>query len=161
MLVLLNSYPEVRLHLLLPEPPTLQAVCDEMLPAMLRRSDLAGGLGFWVATQKMAGEAVGWFHLYRVLSLPSTVSVGYRLFPQWWNQGLATEGTVALLGHAFGLPDVARVVATALPANQASIRVMQKAGLTYSRTYTHTTGEPLAEYAIGRSEWLRSQEQPG
>lgn len=161
MLLDLNASAEVRRHLLMPNPPTIGEVSAEMIPSMLRRSDFEAGYGFWVATLRATGEEIGWFHLYLVPTLPEAASLGYRLTPRHWGQGLATEGSRALVDHAFGLPRLERVVASALPGNGASIRVMEKIGLLFSRLYSHSTGDTLVEYAISRDAWLRRLASPG
>lgn len=46
-----------------------------------------------------------------------------------WGRGLATEGAAALIRLAAADPDTRRVVACALAANRASIRVLEKVGL--------------------------------
>jgi RimJ/RimL family protein N-acetyltransferase len=46
-----------------------------------------------------------------------------------WGSGYATEAVAATLQAAFGPLQMTRVVAVVKPRNEASIRVLQKAGL--------------------------------
>jgi ribosomal-protein-alanine N-acetyltransferase len=61
-------------------------------------------------------------------SRQGTVEVGYAIHPSFRNSGYATEAVKALVGWAFEHPRVQRVVADTLPLNQASRRVLEKAG---------------------------------
>lgn len=59
-------------------------------------------------------------------------NVGYYLFPPHWGQGYASEAVVATTGHLIA-QGVRRLVATVTAGNTASVRVLQKAGFTYTR----------------------------
>jgi RimJ/RimL family protein N-acetyltransferase len=81
------------------------------------------------------------------------VQVGLR-------QGYATEGSRALIGKGFTEYGVQRVVAEAMAVNQASRRVMEKAGLKLARTFHQPwpylidggqSGE--VEYALDKTGW--------
>ncbi len=88
----------------------------------------APGYGVWPGVEKAGGALVGMFLL---LPYPETgeVEVGYRLHPDHWGKGYATEGARALIDYAFKRLGLARVIAIAYPQNAVSIRVMQKAGM--------------------------------
>ena len=87
------------------------------------------GLGVWHASRRDDDTFVGWFCLKHP---PSSldVEIGYRLLPQAWGMGFATEGARALVAYAFGTLKLDRVVAVTHPDNGASQRVLAKAGLT-------------------------------
>lgn len=61
------------------------------------------------------------------------VEIGYGLAPERRNRGLATEAVFGLLAFAWSEPSVQRVFATTDPANIASARVLEKAGLSRVR----------------------------
>lgn len=154
--------------------PTPRAVIErEILPAFLASSARHAGFGVWAANATASGEFIGWFSL-RPLdeAQPEAVSLGYRLRRAVWNQGLATEGARALIRQAFAEPGVQRITATTYQDNLASRRVMEKLGMTLTRTYRltlaelHTSetfdGAALAlwdgddvEYTLTRAEWER------
>lgn len=94
----------------------------------LRYYALYPGLGKWVAMEKSGGRFIGWFSLNYV---PHTVDVeiGYRLLPDAWGQGYATEGASALARHGFEALGLYRVIGLTHPDNVASQRVLQKAGM--------------------------------
>ncbi len=60
------------------------------------------------------------------------VDIGYAFLPQYGGQGYAIEAARGVLGHAREL-DLRRIVATVLPDNSASIRVLEKLGLRFER----------------------------
>lgn len=57
--------------------------------------------------------------------------MGYWLGRPYWNQGYMTEAILRLLDHAFIELNVAAVRAAAYPDNPASMRVQEKAGMTF------------------------------
>ncbi|MCC8245337.1 GNAT family N-acetyltransferase [Saccharothrix luteola] len=95
------------------------------------------GGGWWAARLKGAGASgagafVGWFELSEVGG--GVAELGYRLHPDFWGCGYATEGAAALVEHgrAVGLR---RIVAYAMAVNAGSRRVLEKVGLQYVRTF--------------------------
>jgi RimJ/RimL family protein N-acetyltransferase len=86
------------------------------------------GLGIWRAARRVDDAFVGWFCL-KYCPPTCDVEVGYRLLPEAWGQGLATEGASALVAH--GLRDLLlfRVIGVTHPDNKASQRVLVKSGL--------------------------------
>jgi RimJ/RimL family protein N-acetyltransferase len=86
------------------------------------------GLGVWPAEERATGAFIGWFCLKYV---PKTVEVevGYRLLPEAWGRGYATEGAQALVRYGFGDLGLLRIIGLTHPDNIASQRVLQKAGL--------------------------------
>jgi RimJ/RimL family protein N-acetyltransferase len=86
------------------------------------------GLGVWPAEDRASGEFVGWFCLSYV---PKTVEVelGYRLLPDAWGYGYATEGAQALVRYGFKTLGLYRIIGLTHPGNTASQCVLQKAGL--------------------------------
>ncbi len=86
------------------------------------------GLGSWRASRRDTGAYIGWFSLKYV---PDTVEieVGYRLLPEAWGQGCATEGATELVNYGFDDLGLQRIIGITHPDNAASQRVLQKAGL--------------------------------
>jgi len=86
------------------------------------------GLGVWPAEDRATKAFIGWFCLKYV---PTTVEVevGYRLLPDAWGSGYATEGARALMRHGFAGLGLTRIIGLTHPDNLASQRVLQKAGL--------------------------------
>jgi RimJ/RimL family protein N-acetyltransferase len=82
------------------------------------------------------------------LKLPHTdgaVEFGYGIVPSRRCRGYTTEAVRALVAHARTLPGVTLVFATVDPANVASVRVLEKAGLRRDGTVDSAEG-PLHRY---------------
>lgn len=56
--------------------------------------------------------------------------IGWRLASDRWDRGYATEGARAALAFAFDELGLDEVVSCTTPANQPSVRVMAKLGMT-------------------------------
>jgi RimJ/RimL family protein N-acetyltransferase len=81
------------------------------------------------------------------------IEIGYRLHPDYWNRGLASEAAQAVRDHAFrdlGLP---RVISLIHPDNIPSRRVAEKNGMKIERE-TVFRGFPTQVFAITREQWL-------
>jgi RimJ/RimL family protein N-acetyltransferase len=130
--------------------------------------------GFWAARTRADDGFIGWFGLQPVRpaaaamvdwpdALPgdtTVVSLGYRLRASAWGRGYATEGARALIQRAFTELGASLIVATTMAVNTASRRVLEKAGLKYTRTVYLDWPEPLpgnehgdVEYQLDRSDW--------
>src|SRR5690349_9299216 len=72
----------------------------------------------WVAFERDGDAFVGWFGLRP--SAPHQRELGYRLRRVFWGRGLATEGSLALIEHAFTRLDARRVWAQTMTVNTAS-----------------------------------------
>jgi [ribosomal protein S5]-alanine N-acetyltransferase len=94
----------------------------------LRYYRIYPGLGRRSAEERASGRFIGWFSLNYV---PKTVEVevGYRLLPDAWGNGYATEGATALVRYGFDELGLHRIIGLTHPDNAASQRVLQKAGL--------------------------------
>jgi RimJ/RimL family protein N-acetyltransferase len=58
-------------------------------------------------------------------------TLGYWLGEGFWGQGYATEAAKAVIGFAFDILKLSEVNASALPENDRSMRVLEKAGMTH------------------------------
>jgi RimJ/RimL family protein N-acetyltransferase len=170
------------------EPVPRAQVAARTLPTILREYDeLPPGLGHFAAVDRATGRPLGWLSLRPPsnvgLGPPPSVGLrpqfgtalwpadgvapgadvaelGYRLLPEVWGLGYATEGARALIGHGFTQLDLARVVATTMTLNLASRRVLEKAGLWLVRTflaawpgYIEGAEHGDVEYAVDRAAW--------
>jgi RimJ/RimL family protein N-acetyltransferase len=116
---------------------------------------LLGRVDFLGAVERASGRLVGWFQVEPAVGAPGELELGYRLRPDAWGRGYATEGAQALLAEALARPGVGRVYAHALLSNVGSLRVLQRVGMTYAGPWAYR-GLPGAEY-----EALADTERPG
>lgn len=111
----------------------------------------------WTARRKTNGAFVGWFCLWP--ESDALAELGYRLRRKDWGQGLASEGASALIDWGFESVGYDKIVACTMAVNHGSRRVMEKAGMVYSRTVPFDADTfPGAEqgevwYELTRSRW--------
>lgn len=96
------------------------------------------GLGKFPVFLKLSGEFVGTCGMepYLLEGQPE-VEMGYRLCLKHWGRGYATESAAAILRYGFGDLGLKRIIAYALPQNAASLKVLEKLGGLYLRTFDH------------------------
>jgi ribosomal-protein-alanine N-acetyltransferase len=81
------------------------------------------------------------------------IEIGYRLDPDYWNRGLASEAAQAVRDHAFRDLALPKVISLIHPDNVPSRRVAEKNGMKIERE-TVFRGFPTLVFAITREEWL-------
>ena len=164
----LDADPDVMRYVTGGAPTTREEIETEFLPAFLGYYRRYQGYGFWAAIEKPTGDFLGWFHFRPPPGAAQDhAELGYRLRRSAWGQGYATEGSRALIRRGFTEFGVQVVTAGAMPANAASRRVMEKAGLSLVRTFRLPSrhdgdgdGEELdaVEYALTKADWLRQND---
>jgi RimJ/RimL family protein N-acetyltransferase len=76
------------------------------------------------------------------------IEIGYRVHPDFWNRGLATEAARVVRDFAFEVMKLERVVSLIHPDNHASRRVAEKNGMTLEKETTFR-GFPTLVFACG------------
>lgn len=112
----------------------------------------------WTARRTTNGAFVGWFCLW-----PESEEVdelGYRLRRMDWGQGLASEGASALVNWGFRSARYDKIFARTMAVNHASRRVLEKIGLSYTRTVHVDWADAIpgsedgeVQYELMRSGW--------
>ena len=90
------------------------------------------GFGLYLIVLKEANESIGMCGLIRREGLED-VDIGYALLPRYWSNGYAVEAAQAVKEYAKNVVGLKRIVAIVDPANQGSIRVLEKIGLRYEK----------------------------
>lgn len=150
-LVELDSDPEV-MRYINGGTPNSRALYQEVLLERMLAWGADDPIGFFAA---LCGERwIGWFHLKPSIAVAaddtSALELGYRLRRDAWGRGFATEGARALAGFAVDELSPSYVDGCAMPANLASIAVLQKCGLAFVDLRIHPRA-PI-EVAFYRAE---------
>ena len=83
------------------------------------------GFGRWACVLKETQTVIGFCGLKYLPELDA-VDIGYRFLPQYWGRGLATEACTASLEFGFDVLGLEEIIGLVVPANAASIRVLEK-----------------------------------
>src|SRR5256886_1164101 len=79
------------------------------------------------------------------------VELGYVLAPQYWQRGLALEGTQALKDYGLQQLGFPRLISLIPPENVASIHIAEKIGMQYERDVDQW-GQHFRLYAVKQPE---------
>jgi RimJ/RimL family protein N-acetyltransferase len=80
--------------------------------------------------------------------------IGWRLIPDYWGRGFATEAATAVLSWAFDADLLDRVVACIQPANHRSAALATRLGMVASyRTVIPRCGRWADVYELSAQEW--------
>jgi [ribosomal protein S5]-alanine N-acetyltransferase len=109
------------------------------------------GYGVWVVCDLEDGSVIGQCGL-RFLDENGETEVLYAYARPWWGKGIATEAAVAALAFGFERTGLRRIVAYAVPENQASTRVMEKLGMVLEEP-VEIFGLSTVRYAISAEAW--------
>jgi RimJ/RimL family protein N-acetyltransferase len=132
--VAVNTDPRVMTYLGTPWPAERQRL---HLSGQMT-TDWGAGLGYWsIFSRDAPSELMGWVGLVPVDDGPE-VQLAYRLKPDAWGAGIATEAASRILIHAFDALARRSVVAVIHPDNRGSQRVVAKLGFRRDGDY----GEP-------------------
>lgn len=105
-------------------------------------------LGFclWKLLEKSTLSLAGFCGLQPLSGTPD-IEIGWWLAKTYWGQGLGTEAATTALRFGFESVGLSRIVAIAQPANRASVRIMEKLGMSFERDLVRD-GIPVVLYAI-------------
>ncbi|MDO1447871.1 GNAT family N-acetyltransferase [Rhodocytophaga aerolata] len=90
------------------------------------------GLGVWAVVRKGDNTFIGAASM-APLADTNEIQLGYRLKKQYWKQGYGTEIAKGLVDYGFNYLNLDKVTATTNLDNDASRRVLQKAGLSFEK----------------------------
>ena len=137
--------------------------------AGVKRCWAAWGTGWWALVELGTGRVIGAGciqYARREAELPedlqslrrNPLEVGYRLHPDYWHQGLASEAAQCMAAFAFEVLGGTELIAIRHPDNLASSRVMEGLGMQY-RGLEHWYGELGATHAVSHQVWLQRPHQ--
>jgi len=130
----LNADPEVMAFF--PAPLT-RAVSDMLADRFEQAFADDGGWGWFAVQERASGEFVGFTGMgHATFDAPFTpaVEIGWRLARGAWGRGIATEAATGVVSFAFDEVGLDEVVAMAVPANERSLAVMRRLGMSRDET---------------------------
>ncbi len=122
----LNAHPAV--YEALGGTPLSAADSDELAEWHQERYE-QDGFGLLAVERGADGAFLGMCGLHHQHSYPDDVEVAWRLAPEHWGHGYATEAGAGWLDLAFGPLGLPRVISITDTANQRSLAVMRRLGL--------------------------------
>ena len=123
----------------------------------VRAAIAANGYGLWAVERRQDGALIGQIGLNAVpddLPPAPAIEMSWRLFPDVWGQGYASEGAAAALAWGLAnLPPGVEIVAFTTTANHRSEAIMRKIGLVRDRArdFEHPRlppGHPLRSHIV-------------
>lgn len=105
----------------------------------------AYGYGRWAVVHKKDNQVIG-FAGFKFLPEVGMPDIGYRLLPQYWGQGLATEVVLACAQYGRNTLGIKEYFGDVMADNHASVRLLQKLGLTFNR-YVEYDGYRFMRFA--------------
>jgi ribosomal-protein-alanine N-acetyltransferase len=118
------------------DPDVMRFVGDEVWESVEHtREKLAAypdykehGYGRWAVVYKPDNRVIG-FNGLKYLDDLDEVDLGYRLLPEYWGRGIATESSRAVLAYGFDELNMDKIIGLVLPENSRSIHVLKKMGM--------------------------------
>lgn len=83
---------------------------------------------FWIIETRTSHSMIGYIASQRS---KDSADIGFVIDPAHWNRGYATEAAIAVVAELIRLKGLTCLVAACDVRNEASARVLQRAGLTY------------------------------
>lgn len=132
----------------------------------LRAAIERDGFGFAALELRQSGQCIGFAGLSAVNDVPAlppgTIEIGWRLAPEYWGKGYATEAAEAQLARGFDEMALDQIVSFAVWNNARSLAVMKRIGMRADPAHdfdhpnvphTHPQLKRHAFHSIARAEW--------
>ena len=115
------------------------------------------GIGRWAVIEHETGLFVGWAGL-KYIDIPINghicfYDVGYRLKPEFWGKGYATECTVAWIEYAKNHLNLKELYSVTHIDNIASQNVLQKCGFLRKNTFLDTIHDETIDCVWFELKW--------
>jgi ribosomal-protein-alanine N-acetyltransferase len=109
------------------------------------------GFGLWGISFRETATLIG-FCGYWFFHDPPELQLLYGIAPDHWGKGLATEAAQTMIRYGFERLSFNQITASTDAPNQASVRVMEKAGMRFDKRI-EKNGLDTIYYQIRREEW--------
>lgn len=153
----LNADPKVMRYF----PHPLTSVESDAFWDRMRAHHQKYGFSLWALETREGGFFIGLAGLLHVnfkAPFAPAVEIGWRLFPQFWGQGYATEAARQILEFGFDVCSLEEIVAFTAAVNLPSRRVMERLGMRHqpSEDFDHPRlplSSPLCRHVLYRMPW--------
>lgn len=126
----LHSLPEVDAYNTLGLPESIAETKAVMEPLIMAQQSANRKLYYWKVILKAKGKFIGIAGMNLSLDKFKSGELYYKLLPDSWGNGYATELAQLLIKSGFETFKLHRIEAGVATENTASIRVLEKAGMT-------------------------------
>ncbi|MBF0199140.1 MAG: GNAT family N-acetyltransferase [Planctomycetes bacterium] len=107
------------------------------------------GVGLYAVVFQADRRVIGYCGYYfQTIDGKEEVEISYRLHPDYWNQGLATETSKAVQEHGFNKLGFNRMISIIESENIASIKVAEKNGMINEKDALFHNKVPVKIYSI-------------
>jgi [ribosomal protein S5]-alanine N-acetyltransferase len=113
------------------------------------------GVGRLAVIDKTTSKFIGWCGL-KYSPDKDEYDIGFRFFRQYWNKGFATESARKCLYFGFVDLGLAKIVGRAMKENIASIKVLEKIGMTFKESFDFDGHEGVIFELIKQDYEMRS-----
>ncbi|MBG7631475.1 MAG: GNAT family N-acetyltransferase [Bacteroidetes bacterium] len=106
--------------------------------------------GRWAVIHKTTDEFLGWCGLKYTPELDE-YDIGFRFLKKHWNKGFATESAKACLNLGFDKYHITEIIGRAMVENIGSIKVLEKIGFAFHKTFNFDGEKGLIYKSINKS----------
>lgn len=106
------------------------------------------GFGLWCVTEKHIGEMIGYCG-FQNFDETGEVEIVFGFLKEHWGRGFATEAATVCLQFGFEKLNFKKIFAATNPENVASLRVLEKAEMTFVKNESHYEMETVI-YSISK-----------
>ena len=117
------------------------------------------GIGRFAVIEKSSGNFIGWSGLKLNLEEKEALNgkqnfydIGYRLIPEFWGKGYATESSLKMLQYGFETLKLDTIVGAAEVDNIASNKVLKKIGLKFINEFKYDN-IPCNWYELNKEDY--------
>ena len=135
----LDTDPAVMKYITEGKIPTMEEIKEVYIPRLAKYLNVEKGWGLWNAFLKDGGDYIGWI-LVRPMDffgdkpLYDDIELGWRFKQSTWGKGYGTEAAKQVMEALSELDYINRFTAIADKDNIASIKIMEKLGMTYVKS---------------------------
>lgn len=117
------------------------------------------GFGIWGVREHHSSRLIG-FAGYWHFHTPPSLELLYGVAADHWNRGIATESSRCVIRYGFKVLRFHTVEASTDVMNQASVRVLEKIGMSFQRRAL-VDGLGTVFFSLPRSEWETPRHRSG